>query len=310
MSYLLDGVFLGGTNQENISEAEFKEIKSAKEVLNSYHKFVEDYQVVVENYRNIEKAKFEVELNHILYSKYSYENLIEAKVLLSTPIIGYLSSSRYFIDSLDKLLNGLFTEKQRQLFNEFQANLYDQSLGYRFIEAFRNYVQHRDLPVQDLTFHSFTDDEILNIEESDKVTTLSIFIKKSLLEKDKKFKKSVLKDLPSKANIIYSIRCHMSGIYKQFNYLNKPFQELGEKSKKQLIDNYSNFKSTHKKKVFRLDALHKDQNNDIIDKVPIVTQWYDASCEAVKKIGNLSNLHKRYITGKIMGKNQNRENKT
>jgi hypothetical protein len=65
-----------------------------------------------------------------------------------------LSSCRLYFDQIAHLLGETFgtasTEATRV--NQERNNAYDQSFAYRFIEALRNFVQHRALPIDNITF--------------------------------------------------------------------------------------------------------------------------------------------------------------
>ncbi len=52
-----------------------------------FYDFTENYQVVVESYRNVEKAKHDAELDHILYSRFGYDDLCNDRVILNSLII-------------------------------------------------------------------------------------------------------------------------------------------------------------------------------------------------------------------------------
>lgn len=128
--------------------------------------------------------------------------------MLNSPIIGYLASARYFIDSTDKVLPKILTPEQEESFKTFRSEIYDTIKEYRFIEALRNYVQHRELPVHNVTYHNYVEDKN-NIESSDKVLSLSLHSVRQTLQDDKKFKKAALKEMPEIIDIIYCIRFHM-----------------------------------------------------------------------------------------------------
>ena len=85
---------------------------------------------------------------------------------------------------------------------------YDQLLGYRVIEALRNYVQHRGLPVHLIKFKASKVGELSKF-------IINPFLKVSELRKDGKFKVAVLDELENedeKANLKLYIRQYVSSI--------------------------------------------------------------------------------------------------
>ena len=73
----------------DITENKFNKLKQAKDILMRFYDFTENYQVVVESYRNVEKTKHDAELDHILYSRFGYDDLCNDRVILNSLIIGY-----------------------------------------------------------------------------------------------------------------------------------------------------------------------------------------------------------------------------
>jgi len=155
MDYYLQVSAIGHQKKLPISVDEFKSLKEAQEKLNDLFKFTENYCVVVESYRKVEMTKFEVELNHILYGIPDYVDFSNVRIALNSPISGYLSSARYFLDSTPKILHRLFSDNEYDQFDQFRKGIYDSNFGYRFIEALRNHVQHNELPIHIVMFHNF-----------------------------------------------------------------------------------------------------------------------------------------------------------
>ena len=103
MDYYLQKPALGKNKRIEITENEFNKLKLAKDILTNFFSLTENYRVVVESYRAVEKAKHDAELDHILYSRLGYDDFSDSRVALNSPIVGYLASARYFLDSTDKI---------------------------------------------------------------------------------------------------------------------------------------------------------------------------------------------------------------
>ena len=119
------------------------------------------------------------------------------------------------------------------------------------------------------------------------------------LQKDKKFKKSILKDMPEMIDIVYCLRFHMEGMWKLFNYLVQSHFQIADMARDAISKAIRRFEKSGGSKI-ALYAIAREPNKDITtEKVPISVDWDDARRSSFKRIGNLNNLHKRYITGKI-----------
>jgi hypothetical protein len=112
MKYYLQVFALGQHKRIEIDAEHFAKLKRSMHVVGDFFDFTENYRVVVEAYREVERAKHEVELDEILYSKQRYTDSADVRVSLSAPMLGYLSSSRYFLDSTDKLLPRFLKETE------------------------------------------------------------------------------------------------------------------------------------------------------------------------------------------------------
>ncbi len=298
MKYYLQNLTLQHNAGIEITENKFNKLKQAKDVLMRFYDFTENYQVVVESYRKVEKAKHDAELNHVLYSRLEYDDLCNVRVILNSQIIGYFTSARYFLDSTNRILKKILSSAEVTSFNEFRSSICDSTKEYRFVEAFRNYVQHRGLPIHTLTYHYYTEDKN-NIKTSDNVHSLSLKADRQFLQEDKKFKKTALKDMPEVINIIYCIRFHMEGLWKLHDYLVKAHSEIADKAREVISSLIKNFEANTKEKSYALHAFAMETETKEKEKVPLLLNWDDARRTALKRIGNLNNLHKRYITGKI-----------
>jgi hypothetical protein len=281
-----------------ISGEEFDELKNAKGILANFYDLTENYRVVIQSYRAVEKAKHDAELDHILYSKFGYDDISDARVTLNSPIIGYLASSRYFLDSTDKILPKIISVTQVESFNQFRRNIYDSICEYRFIEALRNYVQHRELPVHSMTHHNYVED-INDIKASDKVSTISLYAKCQTLKKDKKFKKEALKGLPDMINIIFCIRYHMEGIWKIHEYLIQTHSGIADNARAIISNAIERFEATTGESSFGLCITSEETETSVSEQIPLLLDHDDARRAALNKLGYLNNLHKRYVTGKI-----------
>lgn len=298
MKYYLQKFALGQNSRIGITEKELNELKQAKDALTNFFSLTENYRVVVESYRTVEKAKHDAELDHILYSRFGYDNFSDTIVALNSPIVGYLASARYFLDSTDKILPKILSPAQVESFNEFRNNIYDSTSEYRFVEALRNYVQHRELPVHTVTYHNYVKDRN-NIETSDKVSSLSLRATRQTLQEDRKFKKAALEGMPVVIDIIYCIRFHMEEMWKLHDYLVRFHLGIADNARAIVSSAIERFEANTGERSLGLYAIAQLTETEVTEKVPLLLDWDDARRAALKRIGNLNNLHKRYVTGKI-----------
>jgi hypothetical protein len=297
MKYLLKIWAIGHNNSIEISEENFHSIESARNLLSLFSSFTENYRVVLNSYRRLELSQHELSLDHMLFNHLRHKNFLEARVTLNTAIIGYLTSTKFFHDWSDKHLPTMIGPEAYEKFSSFRSKIYDDSAEYRFIEALRNYVQHRNLPIETISYHNFIEDKD-NHESSDWVTTTSLLADREKLKSDQKFKKKALNDLPEKINIIQCIRAHMSGIWEIHNLLIVDHSNSADESRS-IVETYrERFKNEVGGKLIGLHAV-AEKEGETVEKIPLLLEWDDARREALKQIGNLKKLSKTYVSGKI-----------
>jgi hypothetical protein len=303
MNYLLQNKFAGprGVPTVNITEQEYQAIENAWNTILQFKSFTETYRIVLESYRHVEKAKHDAELDFILYDKLGHQDFSDKRVLLNSAIIGYFSSSRLFRDSTNKILNKLLDIDSRKKFNKFKSDIFETQPEIRFIEAFRNYSQHFNGPISEMTIHLFLEDKS-KAGASDLVTSLSINVKQEALLKDNRFNKEALKDMPEIIDIILCIRFHMEGVWLLHNYVITNHSSYASLSR-EILDNYiKRFENETKENSIALYAIATDQTSSQYKEVPLLLYLDDERLAAINKLADLTNLHKRYITGKIIKK--------
>lgn len=182
-------------------------------------------------------------------------------------------------------------------FKRFKSEIYDSTPGYRFIEALRNYSQHRELPLHILTHHLFAENTN-DLDNSPLVTAMSFAASKEILVTDEKFKKSALEGMPDKIDIIQSIRFHMEGIWRLHDYLSKNLNALADKSRGLIANAISRFTKMTGESSIGLHACAQTTETHVAEQISMLLDWDDARRTANRNLANLTNLPRRYITGK------------
>jgi hypothetical protein len=283
-----------------LSVDEFNAIKQAKEYLGHLLKLTESYRIVFESYRNVELSKFTAELDHLLYGMSDYIDITNTRVFLNSPISGYLSSSRHYLYVIQTTLKYLSLEGFNQ-YKEVSHRFYDSNLEYRFIEALRNHVQHFQLPIDTIRFHNFKE---LENYESELVTCISVLASKQNLSKNKDFKKEVLNELPNEIEIVGSIRVHMEGMWHIQKSIH-PFLATISKDQRNIINAlFDKFEKETGDFSIGLNVIEIGSDGVITNEFNVTTEWEEARLLSLDKLGNLANLRKRYITGKIRKKDK------
>jgi hypothetical protein len=109
----------------------------------------EKYQILMENYEELEAELLRVSLGLTRYTPNPWVEISNARMRFNRRVLNYLSSARMYLDQVPSELENASRDPQPVVrsFEESQSHHYDSKLSYRVCEALRNYTQHRDLPV-------------------------------------------------------------------------------------------------------------------------------------------------------------------
>ncbi|MDQ0874258.1 hypothetical protein QFZ77_002917 [Paenibacillus sp. V4I3] len=197
----------------NITKEKYLRIIEVKQYLVSMLKVEEKLNLLIENYLELEKDILNVSFNKMISPIYSTDwTLAVSDIhLINRRIINFLTTSKLYLDQISHDIKELSSDPSIPLLVEKLRNTeYDNVLGYRVIEALRNYVQHRGLPVHILS---------LNMSKVGDLSkhVITPFLKIDELKKDGKFKATVLKELDQlndKVDLKQNIRQYINSITK------------------------------------------------------------------------------------------------
>jgi len=197
-SYALLRLVLASSSQLPISQDEYKELKDAQKGLLQLRFAEEKFDVVLQNYLEIEIELLSSTARDVICSSGSYDSPHTERILLNRRLLNLLSSARGYIDHMGYVSNDLCNITAQTIKAKFSER-YDASLGYRLMEALRNYTQHRGFPIHSLTYkYKNVADAGLNRFRYG----ISIYVSRTELAEDPKFKISVLKELPTNNDLI------------------------------------------------------------------------------------------------------------
>ena len=199
MKHILCISLLGNYPEVDLSVEEYKEIVKAKNILLNISGAEEKYEIVLANYRDFENKCLEISNEFMIRNPAGYSDAFNTRLELNIRIVNLLTSVRLYIDRLMPHVRGCMGEdyKAEKEVKKWRSDEYDNNLSYRFMEALRNYVQHRGLPIH-LVSHNLkrTPPELDGFFEY----TTFVAVDTNRLREDGTFKKTVLKELEEKTD--------------------------------------------------------------------------------------------------------------
>ncbi|HEY6342029.1 MAG TPA: hypothetical protein VIY49_11095 [Bryobacteraceae bacterium] len=189
MRYAIVG-FGPGSAPVEISEEEYRRVRLAKQKILRSLAVEDKFDLVVTNYEDFEREILGLALHQMVYSDLSWSSMHSDRQTLNRRVLNLLSAGRLYIDQVmhDTSEDPPLAERIRKKAWE----QYDTRLGYRVMEALRNYTQHRALSVDQLSFSSswVPPGELKHLEYR-----AEPFIALQALREDERVKRSVVADL-------------------------------------------------------------------------------------------------------------------
>jgi hypothetical protein len=185
---------MGSPGSIEIDETEYIFIRTARVNLFEALFIEEKLDMVIEDYYEYETDLLSMASRMMIFHDEDYYSMGDERSLVSRRIINLLSACRAYLDQSIQHVGKIYAVKSDNwnLVTTEIASQYNQRLGYRVMEAMRNYVQHRGFPIHNIGFpHERTGPED-DFQLSNRVIPM---ISLSALEDDNNFKKSVLKEL-------------------------------------------------------------------------------------------------------------------
>jgi len=192
------------------------------------------------------------------------------------------------------LVNDEESDRLASTVRELLSKQYGESFEYRFMEAFRNHVQHSGLPTHSIQFGSTWTPEF---ERKWQENYVLAFATRSLLAEDKKFKKAVLDETPDRVDLVHATRHYLERlgtVHKEVREMASPHTNRARETVRGLIDRYAGL---HPGKPIGLAAHRVGENGDE-EFVPLLLDWDDIRLYLIERNETLPNLSKRTVSGR------------
>ena len=304
MKYLLTERTLGSSVTIKITEQEYKKIKTAKNNLLEIFYIEEKFDILIGNYLEFELDLLKYAAHHMVRGSGTHTELHRGLNQITRRIINLLSTGRLYLDQSIHNLNNIPSIKSINIeeIKKEKNKQYDQYLGYRVMEALRNYVQHRGYPIQSLTYNN----KLVGKDSNERyLFSITPYIQVQEFEKDNKFKKEVLKEiklLGEKVDLKPLMREYVEAlwnIHAKIRELLKSdileWEQLFQNTIERLQSKNSKIRS-----IIGLSAVKQNEDGSYIDSIEIDKFIIEYRQELQRKNSTFVNLSKRYVTNEII----------
>jgi hypothetical protein len=221
----------------------------------------ENYEVLILTYLDLERQIFDATASHMV---------------------------RGFIDPLDAF------DIRLALNIRLMSKEYEENPEYRFMEQFRNHVQHFDLPIHwissGMRWTDLSEDGLLEY-------SMDFGVQKSFLEENKRFKKSIINESPAEIDLKSTTRGYVESLSKAHDAARELIKESVQNARQNLEDAYNQYRKVYAEHPGSLSACMTDDQG-VIQTVPLTLYFDDIRMKLQKRNRKLVNLRKSYVTGK------------
>ena len=307
MNYGLKRYLLGSPAFVDISGEEYSQIKLAKANLLEVLFIEEKFDVLIENYLELEMGFLEIAAGHMVLRNLSYTRLINEKNSINRRLINLLSACRSYLDQTKHHLHKIFgkdSETVRKI-EEFKNQLYDQCFGYRVMEALRNYVQHRGFPIPSVTVITRS----VESESGNRILfSLTPHIHPQDLEEDKDFKKPVLEELKSsgdKIDVKPLMRDYIASLGSVHEKIRALLKEEIHFWTQTILTAMESFQEKYPKEpsIIGLAAVVRNDDGTYDQPVFLFKDFMEYRQQLEKKNSSFSTLRKRYVSSEVIDPN-------
>lgn len=193
-TYVIKKAVLNKVPELSISAERFEELVVAREGISETLGMEEKFNLLLENYVEFEDCLLHSTVEMVVFIPLDWDDFIEHRHEFNRRTLNLLSAGRLLLDQLRHHMSSLFgsDSAERERLEESIRSAKQDHLGFRAVEALRNYVQHRDLPIQGFSQPNWRTGVDAEAERRATVTPLVSLTK---LSEDRKFSKRILAEL-------------------------------------------------------------------------------------------------------------------
>ena len=302
MKYLLRKAVLGKLPEIEITAEAYAEFEKARNILSNALAIEEKYEIVITNYLDFEKQILDTTTGYMVREHLDYSDFFEIRLGLNIRLVNLLTAARLYVDQLNQNVRECVPNvaDAKEIVKKFFSKEYDENKEYRFMEALRNYVQHRGIPVhwtqQGSRWTSLEDDGFLEY-------SMELASQRSYLEEDGEFKKKVLAELDEKIDLKAATRSYVESISNVHESVRSMIAESVTLARELIEDAHRRYAAVYNESLVGLSAC-KWSNERQISAIPLLLDWDNIRVKLQKRNRKITNLRKRYVTGSIKTHNK------
>jgi hypothetical protein len=297
MRYEVTQRWSGGKGPVEISEADFQAIREAKEGVVRALAIEEKLDLVLDNFIEYEGDFLQLALRSAVFEEYDWSDFRAAVQRVNRRLVNLLTTCRLYLDQTPHELASLNDPALGAAFKRQAGVEYDSRLGYRVMEALRNYVQHRDLPVGGLSYHSaWVPEQTREWRRHIVQATIAI----DTLKDDTNFKQNILREIEAegeKLNLKQLVREYISGLGSVHSTLRGHLAPRVKAWDERLLGTLREYQGTTNASLeIGVEVLATNDEGDAVEEIQVFTGPIDRRRALERKNRNAGHWTKILVT--------------
>jgi len=297
MRYAIRRAVLDSRTEVAITADDFRSLGRARRILTSALAIEEKYALLVVNYLDLEKQLLEIAAGNAIAFDFSYQSIFDRRTSLNIRLINLLTGARLYLDQIRQDVADCLPDANdvAAIVRTRCSEEYEQHPEYRFMEALRNHVQHRGMAVHGVTmpsrWTSCAEQEFLE-------HSVSIYALRESLAQDKKFKKSVLIELPERVDLLAAARRYVESLSTINEFARDRISESVAEGRSVIERARGRFAAVTSESLVGLEAAEFDGERRT-ECVALLLDWDDLRIDLQRRNRRLVNLAQRLISSGI-----------
>ena len=284
-----------------ISEEEYKSIKYAENNLLELALIEEKFDLASENYIEFEMCLLECTVHNMLQGGHDHKWFNGQRRLFNRRLLNFLSTARAYIDHVPQHFHHIVPPIKdkpcpvQALFRE----QYDAHLGYRAMEALRNYAQHAGDPVHAGSYGAHWVNE-----RSHNRYTVNLYLEPATLRAQGSFKAEILTELEAvgeRIDLKLMVREYMEGLWNAHDAIRNLLKEGASMWRRRINGAIKKYKSesSQEQSIVGLAAVIKDEDGSYSGVINLQGDFIDYIGLLTRKNSSFVDLSSRYATSEI-----------
>ena len=299
MRYILRQRVIGPHVQITIDATAYERYQAARKVLSAAFAIEENYEILISNYQEFETTLLESAAFSMLRNHVGYGDFFDTRMALNRRLINLFTTTRLYLDHLKQHVAAFASDPVDALarIDAVTSEQYDSYREYRFMDTFRNYAQHRGIPIHWISHgSSWTFDE--DGEKELMQFSVEIVAEASVLRKDSVLKARPLKELEERTDLKLFTRRYVECLSTIHDAVRKVASEPIRDARALMEGAHKMYVEAGAESVIGLSACAMEDEREVeLEHVALLLDWDDVRVELQKRNRNLVNLHRRYVTG-------------